>query len=72
MLTGALNAIRKDPTGSAGTDIGQELNITIQVQLGQHADMAFGYSHFFAGEFIANTGVADDADFFYTQFSVKF
>jgi hypothetical protein len=65
-------AIRSDPTGDSGSDVGQELDFTVQVQLRMHADVLFGYSHFFAGDFVADTGPGDDADFFFTQFSFKF
>jgi len=64
--------IRKSPTGAAGTDVGQELDLTAQVQLTPHADVLFGYSHFFAGEFIAATGNPDDSDFFYLTLTFKF
>jgi hypothetical protein len=72
LYNAAGTATRTDATGASGTDVGQELDFTVQIQFNQHADVLFGYSHFFAGDFIANTGVGDDADFFYTTFSFKF
>jgi hypothetical protein len=76
LYNAAGGVIRTDATGSSGTDVGQELDFTIQVQMTQHADILFGYSHFFAGDYISNAAVGaqsgNDADFFYTQFSFKF
>jgi hypothetical protein len=76
LYNAAGGAIRTDPTGASGTDVGQELDITVQVQLNLHTDILFGYSHFFAGDYISDSAtgaqVGDDADFFYTQFSFKF
>jgi hypothetical protein len=76
LYNAAGGVIRSDPTGSSGTDVGQELDFIVQVQLTPHADILFGYSHFFAGDYISSAAVdaqtGNDADFFYTQFSVKF
>tara|TARA_R110002072_G_scaffold303108_2_gene493899 strand:+ start:77856 stop:79409 length:1554 start_codon:yes stop_codon:yes gene_type:complete len=64
--------VRSDPTGAAGTDVGNELDLLLKVNVDQHADLLFGYSRLFAGDFIKRTGVGQDVDFFYTQFSYKF
>lgn len=65
-------AIRTDATGAAGTDVGQELDLTITWFVRPNADLQLGYCHFYAGDFIANTGPGNDADFYYTQFNVRF
>ena len=31
-----------------------------------------GYSHFFAGDYLRNTGAHDDADFGYVQATIEF
>ena len=36
-----------------------------------HSALEIGYTHFFAGPFIENTGPADDADFFYVATTLK-
>lgn len=67
--------IRVDPTGASGRDVGQELDFTVQYVFGPRADILFGYSHFWAGDFVQATnpvGVTGDVDFAYTQFTVKF
>jgi hypothetical protein len=67
--------IRVDPTGAAGRDVGQELDLTVQYIFSPRADILFGYSHFWAGDFVQATnpaGVTGDVDFTYTQFSLRF
>jgi hypothetical protein len=68
-------AIRTDPTGRAGRNVGQEIDLTAQYQINPRADVLFGYSHFFAGSFITATnpkGVSGNADFYYSQWSYRF
>ncbi len=66
-------AIRQDVTGAAGTDVGQELDLTAKFLLTPRADLLFGYSHLYSGAFLANTagGVAGE-DFYYGQCTVRF
>lgn len=64
--------IRQDPTGAAGSDVGNELDVVLSMELGRHRNLLIGYSKFFSGDFISNTGISDDADFFYTQLSFRF
>ena len=64
--------IRNAAAGDFGTDVGQEIDLTAQVFVNQHTDLFFGYSYFFAGEFIAETGNPDDASFFYAAFTFRF
>jgi hypothetical protein len=55
--------------------LGHEIDLTLQWTLTPRMDVLFGYSHFFAGDYYRLTpGVPyrDDADFFYTQFTVNF
>jgi hypothetical protein len=72
LYNAAGSKIRNTAGGDFGRDVGQELDLTVQLQLNSHADILFGYSHFFAGDFIADTGSNDDADFFYSTFTFKF
>jgi hypothetical protein len=64
-------AIRRDPTGRAGTDVGDEIDFTTNFHLSQHQDILIGYSKLFAGQFIRRTGPDLSPDFFYAQYSFK-
>ena len=67
--------IRSDPTGQAGRDVGQELDVTIQYVFSPRMDVLFGYSRFWQGDFVRQTnpvGVSGNVDFVYTQASWKF
>ncbi len=61
--TGALGASRK---------VGDEVDLTFKYKFSRHLVGLLGYSHFFAGEFIGESGANDDIDFFYTQFKYTF
>jgi hypothetical protein len=66
--------IRHDPTGLAGTDVGQELDLLTSFHLTKHQDFVLGYSHLFAGDFLRQTGPAAgrrDIDFFYAQWGFR-
>ncbi|MCA9123656.1 MAG: alginate export family protein [Planctomycetaceae bacterium] len=77
--------IYHDPTGSAGDDIGQELDLLLQWVVTPRFDVWFGYSHFFAGDYfdsaaiqagpagLATNGASgNDADFFYIQSTLRY
>jgi hypothetical protein len=69
LYNAAGNAIRRDPTGRAGTEVGQELDVVLNFHLSKHADVLVGYSHLWAGDFLkntrpANTNTADAGQFF--------
>ncbi len=74
----ALNQIRRDPSGGAGSFVGTELDFHVRYTLADFTDPAsasgpqrlwlwFGYSRFFAGDFVEDTGPAPDRDFGYLQ-----
>jgi hypothetical protein len=63
--------LRRDPTGRAGTDVGEEFDFTTNFHLSNHQDLFIGYSHFFAGEFIRRTGNPRSADLLYAQYSFR-
>ena len=64
--------------GSAGasSEIGQELDFRLVYQFDRHLKGLLGYSHFFPGSFIeqsgAATGATKDIDFFYVQLEYSF
>ena len=54
------------------SEVGSEIDLTLLYKINRHSSMLFGYSHFFAGDLIEDTGSSDDIDFFYTQFKLTF
>jgi hypothetical protein len=76
------NVIRQDKTGLAGTDVGDEVDLTTNLHLTTHSDVLVGYSRLFAGSFLANTVPAGtnpakraalnvDPSVFYVQYSYR-
>ncbi len=63
---------RRDPKGHSGTQVGDELDITLTWKLDVHSSLLFGYSHFWSRDFIIDTGPGEDADLFYVQYAFKF
>lgn len=62
--------------GTGERDLGHEIDILATWTVTARLELLFGYSHFFAGQFYASLppgqGYNGDADFFYTQCSVRF
>lgn len=60
--------------GGLGIDdeVGAELDLTIKYKFDSHLTGLFGYSHFFAGDFIEESGASDDIDFVYAQLQYTF
>jgi alginate export protein len=76
-----LSQIRRDPTGTASTFVGNELDVHARYTLADFAGPAsvsrpqklwlwLGYSRFFAGDFVEETGPSPDRDFGYLQFEL--
>jgi hypothetical protein len=68
-------------TTTAGKDVrtvgannfaGHELDLTANWKVNKHFSLLFGYSHFFAGQYLRDTGANDDADFGYVQATISF
>jgi hypothetical protein len=64
--------VRRDRSGSAGHDEGNELDLTITWKVDDHSSFLFGYSHFWTGNFIRATGPDRDASLLYLQYAFKF
>jgi hypothetical protein len=62
---------RQDPTGQAGRDVGQEVDLLMNVHLSAHQDVLVGYSKLYAGDFIRRTGNPDSPELFYAQYSYR-
>ena len=52
--------------------VGVETDLTINYKFNSHLSGLLGYSHFFAGEFIEDTGKSKDIDFIYLQLKFTF
>ncbi len=63
---------RRDRFRNPGHELGNELDLTIEVKVDAHQSLLFGYSHFWASNFIAATGASRDADFLYMGYTFKF
>jgi hypothetical protein len=70
--------LRRDPTGRAGNDVGNNLDLRANVHLTNHSDVLFGYSRLFAGDYIRNTAPAAnpaafsaDPSVFYAQYTYR-
>jgi hypothetical protein len=64
--------IRIDPTGKAGSDVGDEIDFVTNFHLTNHQDLLFGYSHLYQGDFIRQTGPPGSPDYFYVQYTYRF
>lgn len=58
--------------GSNDKGVGSEIDLLVKYALDRHTVIIAGYSHFFAGDFIGQTGTSDDIDFFYTGVQFTF
>lgn len=63
--------IRRDATGGSGSFVGSEIDLTATYAPHKRVKVLAGYSHFFTGDFVADTGPHSDADFFYTQLTLN-
>lgn len=48
-------------------DVGREIDLTVTYKHDRHTTFVLGYSHFFAGDFIDDTGAHDDINWVYTM-----
>ena len=67
-------ATRRDATGAAGTDVGQEIDFVLNCHIAKYSDILFGYSHLYGGDFLERTSggnLAADSDLFYAMFQQK-
>ena len=68
-----LAQIRRDPTGSSGKFVGHEVDFTFKYPLvTPFAVLWVGYSHFFPGDFVRETGDEPGRDFVFSQLAVTF
>ena len=68
----AAGAVLRAGTGTDARYIGAELDLLVNYQITRHLLAYVGYSHFFAGEFIEQSGPGRDSDFFYATIQYTF
>jgi hypothetical protein len=57
---------------AAGNYAGSEVDFLVQWNVTKNVQVEGGYSHFFAGDYLADTGPSDDANFGYVQAKLSF
>ena len=62
----------RDQTGSASNYAGSEMDALVSYAACSNFTVTAGYSHFFAGNYLSDTGAGSDADFIYLMTSLKF
>lgn len=65
-------AVRRDPFGKSGTEVGHEVDVTVAWKLSRHSKVLLGVSHFWDSDFIQQTGRSENANLFYLQYGFKF
>jgi hypothetical protein len=58
--------------GDASSFAGTEIDFTATWKASKNLSFLVGYSHFFAGDYLSDTGPSSDADFVYVQASIDF
>jgi hypothetical protein len=64
--------LRRDRSGRADDYVGDELDAVLKYDLNKYVSFESGYAHFFAGEYVEDTGSSNDADWFYLQTTLNF
>ncbi len=65
--TTSLKAYRRDPSGSSGTTLGDELDARVALSLWNHLELMAGYGRFFPGGFASATGASAPANWYFAQ-----
>jgi len=70
---------RRDATGQAGRDVGDELDLRFNIHVNRHQDILLGYSKLWAGDFIKHTSTTGGSgnsnispSLIYVQYVVRF
>jgi len=71
-LYNAGGAVVRPADPAASKDVGSELDLTINWKVSRSVLLNGGYSHFFAGDFIEETGADSDIDFAYVSAQYTF
>jgi Alginate export len=62
---------RSSPTGFAGVNVGQELDLVLNMNLSRHQSLMIGYSKLFEGDFIRKSGPSVSPELMYLQYTIK-
>jgi hypothetical protein len=71
-LYNAAGAVQRAPGGSDELFVGTELDVVLTWAAQRHLVFEAGYGHFFAGEFLEETGPSEDIDFLYLSATLTF
>ncbi|MBI1870317.1 MAG: alginate export family protein [Chlamydiae bacterium] len=72
LYNAARQATRTAESPNVSDEVGQELDFTLNYTISPQVGVLLGYSHFFAGDFLSDTGTAHDGNFFYFQVTTAF
>ena len=64
-------ATKQDRTGASGVDVGQELDLFMNVRMSQHQHILVGYSKLFTGTFLERNGVTSNPETVYVQYNYR-
>jgi hypothetical protein len=59
--------VARTATTAVDSHVGDEIDLTADFKFNDQLNVGVGYSHFFSGDYLRQTGTDDDADFFYLQ-----
>jgi hypothetical protein len=62
---------RRDPTGAAGINVGNEIDLAVSFHLGRHSDLLVGWSKLYSGSFLARTGPDVSPELLYVQYGFR-
>jgi hypothetical protein len=68
----AAGGVQRADNGTDKLYVGSEIDLLVNWQIDRHWSSYIGYSHFFAGGFIEETGPSDDIDFLYAAVQMTF
>ncbi len=71
-LYNAGGAIVRPGSAGSSSDVGAEIDLTLKYVFDRHCVGVVGYSHFFAGDFIEESGSDDDMDFIHLSLTHTF
>ncbi|MCA9289315.1 MAG: alginate export family protein [Phycisphaerales bacterium] len=71
-LYNAGGGVLRAPGGSDESHAGIEFDLTAVYTLDAHTAIEGGYSHFFTGDFLDETGASEDVDWLYLQMTYRF
>jgi hypothetical protein len=63
--------VRSSPTGIAGIEVGEELDVLFNLNLGRHSNVLLGYSKLFEGDFIRKSGPSVSPELYYFQYTFR-